>query len=228
MSKQESEIVLPYDFEPDFETAVKNGKLSSIKYMDEKHISYDKKKDSVYLAVKYNQIEILIYLISKGQDVHQRDEYCRTIPLNIAVQNGYTDMAKFLLDQKVYVDSRDGLTGMTPLHVAAQKGYIEIAEKLLEKGAYIEARGSDDCTPLLYAAKSGNKEMIKFLIEKNDADTTAVDIYDRSLLSLALIGGNPDAVKYIIQKVKPKDINAEMRFATTKELKDALMAHHSE
>jgi ankyrin repeat protein len=55
------------------------------------------------------------------------------------------------------------------VHIAAKRGYIKIMEELLksESGrSILEAVDANEQTPLHYAAKNNQPEMIKFLLDK--------------------------------------------------------------
>ena len=49
----------------------------------------------------------------------------------------------------------------TALHWAIRRNHFEIVKLLLEYGADIDARDSKGQTPLIYAAKLGDKEYVK-------------------------------------------------------------------
>lgn len=57
--------------------------------------------------------------------------------------------------------------GITPLHQFARKGNLELAATFLAHGADLNARDDDLCsTPLAWAAKFGQREMVEFLLER--------------------------------------------------------------
>lgn len=57
-----------------------------------------------------------------------------------------------------------------PMLVAIKHGHLNVVELLLEKGAYINIQNWQGETPLIYAAMSYRKSIVKFLISKG-ADT---------------------------------------------------------
>jgi ankyrin repeat protein len=64
------------------------------------------------------------------------------------------------------VDLKDH-RGLTSLNCATIKGDIKLTKLLVEKGgANIEEPSPKGCTPLLYAARGGYHEIVRFLLEK--------------------------------------------------------------
>ena len=77
--------------------------------------------------------------------------------------------------------------GWAPLHYAAVVGDVDIVKLLLDKSAYIDAESPNKTTPLMMAARGGQSEVAKVLIEagadvslKNDQGLSAVDFALRS------------------------------------------------
>ncbi|WP_181259103.1 ankyrin repeat domain-containing protein [Pseudoduganella armeniaca] len=64
--------------------------------------------------------------------------------------------------------------GFTALHYAAAAGAIDILRYLLEQHAYIDAESPTKVTPLMLAAREGQEEAVKVLLEEG-ADATLRD-----------------------------------------------------
>ena len=64
--------------------------------------------------------------------------------------------------------------GFTALHYAAAAGAIDILRYLLEHHAYIDAESPTKVTPLMLAAREGQEEAVKVLLEEG-ADATLRD-----------------------------------------------------
>jgi ankyrin repeat protein len=62
----------------------------------------------------------------------------------------------------------------TLLHCAAGQGRIETAQLLLAAGVPVDVRTADDATPLVWAARAGSPEMVRFLL-KNKATVEGKD-----------------------------------------------------
>ncbi len=61
--------------------------------------------------------------------------------------------------------------GWTALHYAASVGNVDIVRLLLEKSAYIDAEAPNKTTPLMMAARGGQTDAMKLLVDEG-ADTS--------------------------------------------------------
>lgn len=52
-----------------------------------------------------------------------------------------------------------------PIHTSVVENQIEKLKKYLKDGEYIDVLGKYDCTPLHYACREGNLEIVEFLIK---------------------------------------------------------------
>ncbi|HEX8956294.1 MAG TPA: ankyrin repeat domain-containing protein [Burkholderiaceae bacterium] len=98
--------------------------------------------------------------------------------LMIASYTRNVDAVKALLAHDAEVNRH----GWAPLHYAAAVGDVEIIQLLLDKSAYVDVESPNKTTPLMMAARGGNNDAAKALIEagadlslKNDQGMTAVD-----------------------------------------------------
>lgn len=98
--------------------------------------------------------------------------------LMIASFTHNVDAVKALLAHDAEVNRH----GWAPLHYAAAVGDVPIITLLLDKSAYIDTESPNKTTPLMMAARGGNNEAVKVLIEagadvslKNDQGLTAAD-----------------------------------------------------
>jgi ankyrin repeat protein len=98
--------------------------------------------------------------------------------LMIACFTRNDDAVKALLAHDAEVNRH----GWAPLHYAAAVGDVAIISLLLDKSAYIDTESPNKTTPLMMAARGGNNEAVKVLIEagadvslKNDQGMTAAD-----------------------------------------------------
>jgi ankyrin repeat protein len=85
----------------------------------------------------------------------------------------------------------------SPLLFASEKGYPGIAEALLEAGADPHIKGPGYLTPLHKAARSGNVEVLKVLLEHGGD----VNIYTSASTPLgqAALNGRLEAVKFLVK-----------------------------
>lgn len=87
-------------------------------------------------------------------------------PLHLACESGEAEIVRVLLLQEAD-PTITKLHDVSPLHIAAKEGFVDIVGMLLEYSEIkIDTRDEDFETPLHYAVKLNQEEMIKFLLEK--------------------------------------------------------------
>jgi hypothetical protein len=134
-------------------------------------------------------------LIAAGEDVNARDG--GSTPLIYAARSGDAEVVGALLDAGANPNARDCASwGWTPLIHALHKYRDEAARTLVARGADVNGRAGgcaerkieNGVTPLMFAAKYDNAEMVKFLLE-HGADARAT--YDgENALAFAVAGGS--------------------------------------
>lgn len=161
-------------------------------------------------AAKKGRTAQVVELIAAGDDVDSRDRGGNT-PLYYAALKGHADVARLLLDAGADVDV-DNNFGSTPLHVASRGGHVEVIRVLAEYGADMDARnltggsastlrgGADNTllqtglkssTPLEKAARAGQFEAVKVLIE------LGASVPAREAASQASLKGHTEIAAYI-------------------------------
>jgi ankyrin repeat protein len=115
-----------------------------------------------------------------------------------AVRANQVLAAQFLLDNyKVDPSDRD-ILGRTALHHGAQAGAVATVRMLLTLGVDVSCRGSvNDLTPLHYAAKEGQSEVAKCLLE-HGASPQAVDSRGRTPLDIATAARHTSCAKLLV------------------------------
>jgi len=96
-----------------------------------------------------------------------------------------------------------------PIHISIIKNQIEELKKYLRQGVDVDILGEYDCTPLHYACREGNVEMLKLLIN-SDADvnkrsnySTVYPIFD------ALSSFNDKNILSIVKLLINKGVNID-------------------
>jgi hypothetical protein len=84
------------------------------------------------------------------------------MPLHLAAERGYKDIAEVLLDNGAEINAKN-LLGRTPLHIAARYGQKAVLELLLVRGADASAKDNDGNTPLDAALMTGYQDVVKLL-----------------------------------------------------------------
>jgi len=152
-------------------------------------------------------------LIEAGADVNAVSPMGRTALHNAAAVSGGAPIVKMLLEKGAKVDARDNLTGIpviptgggkgTPLIEAARVGDLASAEMLLRAGADVNATDFRNATPLSEAALYGRKDMVKLLLDRGANTTQAVTVSKHPLLSLAVMGGNVEVARVLLNANAP-------------------------
>jgi len=125
----------------------------------------------LHLACKNNRVDAAKFLIGCGVDANLPDEHGQ-VPLLICCIHGNFDLARMLIEastsghlpEPLEVDIKDH-RGLSPLNCAAIKGDFDLTKLLIINGsANVDGTSPKGCTPLLYAARGGYHEVVRFLI----------------------------------------------------------------
>ncbi|MCD7972434.1 MAG: ankyrin repeat domain-containing protein [Candidatus Azobacteroides sp.] len=184
-------------------TLISQGELDSVKQIVEapefELSTYDNNDyyhPLLYAASWNEHKEIVQYLIDKGANPNARTRN-NDSPLHRAAWKGNLEIVKLLVENGAELNivyNANG--GLTPLCCAAESNNIEVVKYLVEKGADIYYTNSTSgASPLRSAAYSGNYDIFLFLAEKQPEDYNW-----QEGLFYGIIGGNPEIVKYIIEK----------------------------
>lgn len=121
----------------------------------------------LHKAVAFNRVKLAKMLLDNGADPLAfgiRYGVIRFAPIHLAAEAGFTDMVKLFLDGGVDINLRtEGQNRVTCLHIASGKGRAEAVELLLKSGADVNARDSDDKTPMFWARRTNQDEIIDML-----------------------------------------------------------------
>ncbi|KAK3742095.1 hypothetical protein QZH41_017551, partial [Actinostola sp. cb2023] len=93
-----------------------------------------------------------------------------TTPLHEAAKKGHRNVCKYLMRLGADVTSKDS-NRWTPLHHAASSGHVRTVEALLQSktvgcGQTIDEGDSEGNTPLIIAARNGQVDVVRFLVER--------------------------------------------------------------
>ncbi|KPA08851.1 protein phosphatase 6 regulatory ankyrin repeat subunit A, partial [Candidatus Magnetomorum sp. HK-1] len=114
---------------------------------------------------------------------------------------GYIDLVKLLIENGIDINYKCN-DGRTALLLAFKYDHFEIAKYLIEKGADISNKKTDGLmTPLMYASKNGNIELVKYLLIEKGNNVSYVGSYDFKLpVMLAYENKHFDIVRYLVEK----------------------------
>lgn len=127
----------------------------------------------LHLACKNDRADAAKFLIGCGVDANQQDEHGQ-MPLLICCIHGHYELARMLIEastsghlpEPLEIDTKDH-RGLSALNCAAIKGDFDMAKLLLiNGGANVDGSSPKGCTPLLYAARGGYAEVVRFLLMK--------------------------------------------------------------
>ncbi len=125
-------------------------------------------RNGLMIASHDGSEEVVQVLLSKGvYDPVERDRNGYHA-LALAISNGHSDVVDLLAARANRDMLDDGLL------MAAVLGDVNAADLLLSRGASVLARDANGRTPLMHAAKRGNVEMVRLLMD-NGSNRYAVD-----------------------------------------------------
>lgn len=96
----------------------------------------EQQEPSIITAAKTENIEVIQFLLNKGADINECDQFGDTALL-IAVAGKNIPLIKYLVEHGANVNPKPGYRGSTPLSLAIKKGNMEIIKYLTDHGAKI-------------------------------------------------------------------------------------------
>ncbi len=169
----------------------------------------------LHKAAMRNKKKIVELLIAKGADVNAADRYGFTA-LHYASQRGHAETAGMLIEKGADVEAKNHYF-YTPLHLAAIRGHAEVAGMLMSHNANAFAkdkngriptqiafekdhiRVSNLLLPLHAAAKTGNLEQVRSLLEKYPESINHKDPLGRTPLHAAIRYDQASVVELLIE-----------------------------
>lgn len=140
---------------------------------------------ALMLAAMYNHVGIVLDLLSHDAQPDIRNVDGLTA-LSLASRFDHLETATALLGAVEDVNARDRIDGDTSLHIAIENGR-NVATLLIERGADVNALSGEGLTPLMIAARKGDLEMCRRLVEAG-ADARAESVWgDRVVNALDVV-----------------------------------------
>ncbi|XP_067653771.1 inversin-like [Haliotis asinina] len=99
------------------------------------------------------------------------------------------------------------------LYDASSRGDLERVKRILAQGDVDINYRRDSWTPVMWAAWSGRRDVVEFLVDRG-ADVSLVDGYGDNVLHFACRGGDLETVKLILS-MNVVDINSRGRYSMT-------------
>ncbi|KAL9064863.1 MAG: hypothetical protein Q9161_008605 [Pseudevernia consocians] len=149
-------------------------------------------------AVRHNQVEVVKYLLAKEIDVNirlKKISFGRSdTALGLAVNLGHTLIAELLLENRATSDKT--LAGRLLLNVAVISGNLSMVKLLVDRSASESGLNLDTETPIEQAAKNGDADMLRYLLNINIA---GVNTSHESSLWVAVLNGHKDAARVFFE-----------------------------
>ena len=118
--------------------------------------------DPLYIAAFKGHIACVKALLNAGAPIVSNREYGFSA-LYGAIQNGHVEVFELLLQHGAAANAESAPFGTTPLFVAVATGQLACIEPLLTAGADVN-HARDGRTPLYWAARKGDGEVLKLLL----------------------------------------------------------------
>ncbi len=147
-------------------------------------------------AVRSNNLEIAETLIRYDASLTAPDRF-NSAPLHHAAALGLFYIADLLLYYESPTELYDN-EGNTPLMTAVSFGYFDIADLLLQHEANPNASDRKGFTPIMSAAQNNDTLMMRLLLNAG-ANLYAMNAVGLDALGTAVIGGNKDAVIFLLR-----------------------------
>ncbi|CAI4226496.1 unnamed protein product [Auanema sp. JU1783] len=159
----------------------------------------------IHRAALRGRVDVLRQLVEWDRRlVTAKDEKGYT-PLHCAAQEGFDDAVVVLLDAGAEIDSRNA-DDKSPLQLAVMYNQLDTLRELARRGADVDRSGEDGNSPLLEAARNGNDEIVRFLINDRNCDVCKRNDKKQTALDLALENKHRDVVRTLITSEYWKDL----------------------
>lgn len=173
---------------PIFKAAAESGNLELVKYLLEGHkadiesqgLSGGTKDTALSRAAAKGHANVVEYLIFKGANLNP--EVSNSDILNQAIDSQNLAVVKLLIESGTKIEN-------FALNHALKVGALTIVKYLLEKRPGIKTHWFSSSTPACIVVGSGNVELVKYLIEKEDLDLFEEDRYVKDSIGLILHAG---------------------------------------
>lgn len=143
-------------------------------------------------AVMDGNMAAVVDLLSEGADVNALGMYSGWTPLILAARKGETELVNFLLSQGADVNEKSSVRNRTAIMEAVRNRSVESVKALLTANPDVDAVDWEGYTVLMFAAISGQSEMVDVLLE-HGADVNVKNKVGSSALMMA--SGYPNVYK---------------------------------
>lgn len=155
------------------------------------------------LAVLQNDLNVAKFLLDEGADVNVGIPEIKRTPLQVAVFNGFLDMADLLISYKADIRAKD-ILGLNVAHHAVDSNIQEAVEYCVETlGIHTETKDNNGYTLLLRAIVCrANYEIVRYLLDQKASQSVRDNARLSILQHLRMI--NDQELVEILLNYKPK------------------------
>jgi ankyrin repeat protein len=164
--------------------------------------------NNLVLAIKDNNIESVIELITENPDYVNYVLNTNLKPLHYAAAVGNVEIVRVLIEAGAELEASDKY-GETALNIASAFGHADVVRQLLTAGAKVDARSNKGFTPLMGACsktysevvQGGYLDTVRVLIEAGaDVNARGKGFYykDSTPLFIAAIRGHIDITELLL------------------------------
>lgn len=154
------------------------------------------KEDSIYNAIKQNDVVLIQRLLKSNVDLEQRNAKGET-PLMSAVYLERNAIAKLLIEAGASVNAQDKVLN-SPFLYAGAEGNLEIVQLSLKHGADFTIFNRYNGSALIPAAEKGHLEVVKVLVNYPNYPINHVNRLGWTALMEAIVLSNGGAVHIAI------------------------------
>jgi ankyrin repeat protein len=152
------------------------------------------KDTALMLAARTGRTDSLKVLLESGAKVNEKETWGGTTALMWAASEQHPDAVKLLLEHGADANARSNFVG--PANGRGFEGRTPVAG---QAGQKVEEFASGSMTPLMFAAREGDVESARMLLDAGaDVNATAGD--GKNGLSLAIFNGNYEAASLLIDR----------------------------
>ncbi|XP_046557147.1 ankyrin repeat domain-containing protein 50-like [Haliotis rubra] len=174
-------------------------------------------------ACKDGNLQRVRYILDQSlEDINKQGKGGMT-PVMWAARRGHRELVDLLVKKGANLALVDDV-GNNILHWACYGGHIAMVKHVVSKNMVdTDSKGRDGRTPLMCAARHGNKDMFLLLVSKGGLPSH-VDRDGNNVLHLACWGGNKKIVDYILSH-DDEDINGRGQCGRTPLMAAAYKGH---
>ncbi|XP_046348413.2 serine/threonine-protein phosphatase 6 regulatory ankyrin repeat subunit A-like [Haliotis rufescens] len=119
-------------------------------------------------------------------------------PVMLAAEGGHGGVFDLLVGKGADLSLKDGHNNNI-LHLACSGGSVKIVQRVMSENiAGVTSIGSNDRTPLMFAAERGHTKVID-LLRAQGCDLSVSDVDNNNLLHIACLGGHIEMVLYVLR-----------------------------